>query len=467
MKDSTMRGKAKWLHSVGLAAALPLAAGCAQILSLHDRADRPGTDGGTMTGAGGNADGGSDAPVSVVTEGQCGMLKHPSAACAACMDQSCCDEASACAGDAACQESVDCLVTCTDATCRARCAEFYTHPETLIKLRTCRVAHCAAECGSSCGEFASSIPGCQDCEETNCCAQGVECAQNLKCALLAECHNQCAGSTDCPSNCDKQYPEGTADYQAYSHCSDGCNASSCRSGQDWACLDRSMPWPRPAGAGMITFSLSAVDFIDENPFVGSTVKACSKFDLNCDMPLSTGTTDPSGTVTLTVPQGASGFDGYLDITGGLNNGDSIFPAIWYPRPFVVADGWRGKVTFVSNGQFMLLGLATSTTIDPKYGHFAANATDCSFSPAAGVSFAVDTMDDKTKSFYFVGGVPLTTATMTDASAGGGFVNLPTQDTAKLVLVTATSSIAGGRTMGKQSFVIRPGRFTYSSFPPVP
>jgi len=453
------------------AAALVLgAAGCVQILGLHERPDAPdagngaGGQGGTMTSDAGSGTDAQEAGFGLLAPGHCGSLRHPSASCAACVDEMCCTEATACAGDAACQEAADCFAGCADATCRARCATFYTRPDSLFALSACRVANCGAQCGSTCGELSSSIPGCQACREAACCTEGAACGKNPNCGRRDLCQVNCAESTSCPTDCDTQIPEGVADYSAWQHCIDAC-ASACPSGQDWACLDQGTPWPRPKTTASIRFSITIVDFLAEKPFAGADVKACDKFDFTCANPFVVTTTDEKGIVTVTVPGGSAGFDGYLDISGGMNaSGSPIFPALWYPRPSVIANGWRGKFTFVSREEFTLLGAATGTTIDPLLGHFATNASDCSFTPAAGVAFTADPVVDQTKGFYFVEGVPVTNVTMTDPSAGGGFVNLPA---GRLVTITATSGAAGGRSMGHASFVIRAGTFTTTSFPPAP
>jgi hypothetical protein len=436
---------------IAAGAMLLLLAGCVQILTLHERTEA--------------VDGGSSASVGPPTvTGQCGMLRHPSESCAACMDQSCCAEARNCSTDLACQEASDCLVSCTDAACRARCGVFYSLPDSLVDLRSCRIRECATACGSSCGEFATSVSACQACRQANCCSQGSTCASNKGCAALDLCRSTCLSST-CSTDCEAKHPEGIGDFSAWFACTDQC-ASSCQPGQSWECLDRPIIWPKPKGAGNITFSVTFVDFASERPFVGTLVKACAKLDFPCAAPHSQATTDIDGIVTLRVPVGLVGFDGYLDIRGGKidGTGSTSFPALLYPLPFIIADGWRGRNQILSEEEFAGFAVATGTTLDPTRGHFAANAADCAFGPAAGVSFLVDSADQRTQSFYLVGGVPGTTALATDQSAIGGFINLP----AKLALVRAFSAPANGKSMGSITFIVRAGALTTtSSFPPVP
>jgi hypothetical protein len=240
-----------------------------------------------------------------------------------------------------------------------------------------------------------------------------------------------------------------------------CTAS-CQGG-GWQCLDNPFPWPAPQTIEKVTFSVTIVDLLSGNPYAGVMVKACDKTDLPCTSPYDHSTTDASGLVSLTVPVGTVGFDGYLDMTGGDNgSGSTIFPALWYPIPYVISGGWRGRSQFVSTNDFPLLAAATGAAIDPTRGHFAADADNCNFLAPSGVSFTADTADGATKTFYYVGGVPSTSATQTEGpTAIGGFVNLP----ARLVLIKGFASGAGGREIAERTFAIRAGSFTVSTFPP--
>jgi hypothetical protein len=279
----------------------------------------------------------------------------------------------------------------------------------------------------------------------------------------------CFTATSCPTDCQNQNTLGKSDYQAWFNCTSQCT-SACPGGQNWACLDNPIVWPKPPAVGSITFSVTFVTFTSEQPFVGETVKACDKLDYTCANPIQSMTADSDGLVTLTVPAGLSGFDGYLDVSGGkvAGNGATLFPAIWYPVPFVVADGWRGRTQLPSTDEVALLTAATGTTADPTRAQVAMNAVDCNFGPAAGVSFIADSADQATVAYYLVGGVPVITATKTDQSGIGAFLNLPTVAPARLSVIRAVSGEAGGKNMGSLTFILRPGTLTTSStFPPMP
>jgi hypothetical protein len=253
-------------------------------------------------------------------------------------------------------------------------------------------------------------------------------------------------------------------------------ANSCAPGKGWQCLDTPIPWPKPTNLGNFTFAVTIVDLLSEYPFDGATVKACKQLDLQCTDPLDQSVTDKDGLVSLTVPAGSVGFNGYLEITGGDNHTDTntppkprpIFPALYYPVPPIVAPGWRGRLQFVSESDLPILAVFTTVQIDPMRGHFAANAVDCNFSGTGGVSLSADTVeahpeDMKTKTFYFIQGQPTIGATETDGLTPiGGFVNLLPNST----LVTATTTVGGTKKkVASVTYNIRAGWFTTSSFPP--
>ncbi|MBV9946300.1 MAG: hypothetical protein JOZ69_05595 [Myxococcales bacterium] len=135
---------------------------------------------------------------------------------------------------------------------------------------------------------------------------------------------------------------------------------------------------------------------------------------------------------------------------------------------MIADGWRGRTQLLSVDEFPILVSASGTTLDPTRGHFGANALDCNFGPAAGVSFSADAADVMTRAYYLVHGVPAATPTATDQSGIGGFINLPANGPARLVTVRATSGAAGAKSMGSLTVIVRPATVTaMSTFPPLP
>lgn len=433
---------------------------CKQILGLHERTE--------------DVDAGSQVVASNPVAGSCGPITHPSQACANCMDRNCCDEATACEQDPACKLEVDCLLPCgDDGACRARCTQFFNRGEALIRVSACRERSCSAECGLSCGGFGYAVPGCDTCVQSSCCDLAKACARNDDCQRLDLCLNNClAGSNTCPGDCDSQFSAGSADHGPWVDCVQNTCHAACETGKAWQCLDAPVPWPIPKSVGDFTFSVTVVDLLSENPYVGATVRACKQLDLQCDVPIDQSVTDSTGLVSLKVPVGSVGFNGYLEVTGGDNGtgmgaDSAVFPALYYPVPPIIAPGWRGRLQFVSAGDLPILAAFTTVDVDPARGHFATNAVDCNFTNAGGVSFTADSQlanpdDPKLKGFYFVNGIPNIHATATDPLTSiGGFVNLPANST----LITATVA-ATGKNLGQLSYNIRAGWFTVSSFPPV-
>jgi hypothetical protein len=442
-------------RDVGLAVAvffLTAMPGCKQILGLQDRVEVDQDAGATVV-----------KPVN----GQCGGLRHINAACAACMDTNCCAEAEACHGSEECDPAFDCSTTCgDDGACRARCNSFFARPASLVNINLCREQNCHAECGVECGGFAYQAPNCSSCIKQTCCSESVQCAASGDCVNLDLCRANCiSGSSSCPGECEITFSGGVALHQAFSDCvqNDRCS-EACLPGRNWTCLDARPPWLKPKSAGNITFSLTIVDIVGEAPFAHATVKACGRLDRDCSKPIFASTTDETGFVSLTVPAGSIGFDGYVDMSGG--DGSPIFPAIWYPSPNIISSGWRGRIQFVSEDSFKLLASLTTAKIDPMRGHFAANAQDCNFASAPGVTFETDKTDDATTVFYFVGSTPKTNAHETDALTGiGGYINLPADG---LTLVTARIRINDeDKVIGSNTYIIRPGTFTTTSIPPTP
>jgi hypothetical protein len=441
--------------------------GCKQILGLHERtAELSGDDGGEV-----DAGGTPEAAPPMITVGTNVPLRYPSPECAACMDAKCVTEAQACHSDSSCDPQFDCLLDCgDDGGCRSRCATFFTRTEGVVGITSCREKNCSVECATNCGSLNYSASGCDKCVHGMCCQAAINCAKNPECQRLDICRSSClAASTTCPPECEAQHPNGADDFAKWNDCTQNLCAQACVSGNSWSCLDSTIVWPKPRTLGKIKFSVTIVDLLLEVPYAHVSAKACARNDPLCSFPIDTATADENGLVELTVPPGAKGFDGYLDLTGGDSSGGDggnpspIFPAMWYPSPPVLGEGWRGRRQFPSEQEIPLLAGFVGTTIDPMHGHFAANASDCNFSAAPGVTFATSLSDKGTASFYFLNGNPDMSAHATDGvSAIGGFVNLPPGFAA----ITGDST-AAGKPLGQVQFTIRAGTFTTGSFAPQP
>jgi hypothetical protein len=172
-----------------------------------------------------------------------------------------------------------------------------------------------------------------------------------------------------------------------------------------------------APSGTYTFQL--VD-INQKPFVGSTVTVCAKGDVDCAAPLTSGMTDDQGVLTLVIPLGATGFDGFVEVTGGGVKSTLVF----FSTPLTAASP-PASALFVLGAQTVnSLAALMGVTPDPARGIAGVQVNDCDRNPAAGAQVTVDTADADTKSTYFANGLPNKNATATDASGLAGFVNVP-------------------------------------------
>jgi len=228
-------------------------------------------------------------------------------------------------------------------------------------------------------------------------------------------------------------------------------------GSPLGCLGSVKAPPTPP-AGNVAITMSFFDEVSPTTTLsGITVQACAKLDVNCANPLTAVvTSDAQGDATLQV---AAGFDGYFQI-----NGPTTVPALWYFSPLPVADE-RIALGLLAPSSFQSIAEAVGATIDPDAGHAINFALDCTATYGtftSGMSFGADKTTSETRAFYFVNGLPSTTATATDTSGIGGFANLPPG----VVTVTATLAKTSVRS-GSVSILIRPGVITYSPIAPSP
>ncbi len=226
---------------------------------------------------------------------------------------------------------------------------------------------------------------------------------------------------------------------------------------DWSCLG-SVIWGTPTLASLDILG-TALDYVTGAPVAGATARACARTDAACATPLDEGTTDAAGQVTLTVPLGTTGFDGYFEVsmTGYVTT------LRYTVEPITEMPPESGRmVQIVDLGTFALLAASLGVTPDPARGHLVINALDCTPFYAAGVSLAVDTADSGSTRIYMVGGLPSTTATETDASGAAGFVNLPTGPAS-----VSTTLVSTSEAIGSTDIDIRAGAICIFAITPTP
>jgi hypothetical protein len=435
--------------SACVAAVLAVVA-CRQLVGIEDQPPGP------ATADGGSGEAASEAAVA------CGGFPWRTEACSTCVESACCPEATTCGGTPSCISAFDCLARCAgnDDSCRSACLPPAPDDATLA-LAVCQSKSCAPACGLTCGGFfgfTRGTPGpCTSCLAAKTCPAATECAQSKDCLEVQFCGAACLPlDRVCVLNCEFGAPLDPS-FDAGLGLAAGRNdcATACGLGTTWSCLGHAV-WPVPA-ATTISFQVQVVDGSTFDPLAAAQVSACPALDQNCSTPLSTGTTDSNGLVTLTsstVP-----FSGYVQI---------VAPGYWtdlfYIYPYLTESTVPGLAlndTIYSTGQMAQIAAQAHVTLDPSLGIIAADPNDCTASPAAGVSFSGLGLGDAAAPYYFVGSTPTPLATATSLpDSAGGFYNVAPG------LVTLSAS-ENGTTIDTVAVYVRGSALTQLQLVPTP
>jgi hypothetical protein len=226
----------------------------------------------------------------------------------------------------------------------------------------------------------------------------------------------------------------------------------------WRCLDAPSAPVLPSAA-TATVRFQACDFISNCtlPISGLHARVCDKLDVGCLSPRQPNIVDQGGQIEFTVPTGARGFDGYLEVTPSLAPcydrsvfGDAATgllcelapecnqaaptdacnvpiysPALWFFNPPVVADVETPfPLELYPSASLPLVLDAAGGSLAPETGSVFMSVVDCDGKPASGVSLQIAEHADVADALYFESGVLSNTATETDASGLGGFIGVP-------------------------------------------
>ena len=191
------------------------------------------------------------------------------------------------------------------------------------------------------------------------------------------------------------------------------------------------------------------------------VKQCKRTDVDCTTPVDTQTTDSMGKATFAaVPVGAKGFEDYFEL-----NEASYQPTLGFDIASSALQATPGAsfgLLMISKQTWTLLTGVVGATPDPARGHVAFLAETCKGNRASGVAVTADAADAMSTLAYIVGALPSKTATETDASGVGAFVNVvpgPVTLGGKLV--------SSGATIGTNSVFTRAGYVTLTNVIPTP
>ncbi|MCC6649329.1 MAG: hypothetical protein IT374_27630, partial [Polyangiaceae bacterium] len=260
----------------------------------------------------------------------------------------------------------------------------------------------------------STTDECSACVETSCCAEGTACGAVADCAPYRSCIGPCATQA-CADACASMYPAGPTPSGAFTSCRNTKCAKPC---QDFSCLGSVGP-ATPTSA-VTSLVVAPTDFQTGKPLVGAVIKQCKRADTTCATPVDTQTTDANGSATFAaVPDGAAGYEDYFEITHA-----SYLPTLVFDIASSAFEGTKFDPQVISTQTWTLLTGVVSVTPDSTRGHVAFLAATCKGARAVGVSVSADAADAMTTRVYIAGALPSKSATETDASGAGAFVNLP-------------------------------------------
>ncbi len=228
---------------------------------------------------------------------------------------------------------------------------------------------------------------------------------------------------------------------------------------DWSCLGHvTLP---DAGGGTVRLKVPYVDLLSGSPIPGLRVQACLRLDPTCERPLTdAGFTNDAGLATLSVPAGYNGFV--------LSTWDASLPSLVYIDPPVARSTTEPPEYLISKDTISILASAvgdvdgSAVVVEPQDGILFLGAYDCRGAPAAGVHFSLAPHAPSALPIYIVGSLPSLTATATDPSGNGAYVNVPVGS----VTITATLA-ATGQTIASVTGFSEASRISLFSLLPEP
>jgi hypothetical protein len=215
----------------------------------------------------------------------------------------------------------------------------------------------------------------------------------------------------------------------------------------WECLDDEPP--APEGPGPFAVRMSFRDLFAMRTLSGVAVSVCSKLDVACSEPLSVATSDASGSASLSV---SSGFSGYVSL-----DSVDIVPTRYFFSPPIRRDQEVPPLTLSS--PTARNGILQQLDASPELGDVLVSVLDCQGLPVQGVTFSIAPAAAGTRQYYLVNGLPNRNADATDATGYGGFVNLASGTW------SVSAVLANGRSLPPLSVVVQEGSVAWARFIP--
>lgn len=172
-----------------------------------------------------------------------------------------------------------------------------------------------------------------------------------------------------------------------------------------------------------TTKVVVVDAVTQKPVADASAKLCAKLDPVCATPLKTLTLAADGSAQVTI---ASNANNYI-----LVESPAYLPALYFID--TGGGGAVANVSLISPAVQDSLNQTLGVTADPTAGSINMGMSDCTHERAKGVHFDMDPLGKATP-YYAISAALSPTATETDVSGNGGFIN------AKAGVVTLTATL---------------------------
>jgi hypothetical protein len=231
-----------------------------------------------------------------------------------------------------------------------------------------------------------------------------------------------------------------------------CLMSVCRPDPAWSCLG-AVTWPVPE-PHKVTLSMTVRDLVTEAAAPDVSARLCHKLDVDCKDPVASDLrSDQDGVITAEVD---AGFDGYVEVAA-----PGYMPGLYFFYPPVQEGRMLTGLPLIRPAVLTGLAVASGQQVVPERGHVLLAAYNCQGQNAAGVRLTTEQGDNQTSGFYVVDKLPSITATATDSSGQGGFIDLPPGT------VNVSGALSDDRQVAYLSVLVRAGQITFTSLVPSP
>jgi hypothetical protein len=222
-----------------------------------------------------------------------------------------------------------------------------------------------------------------------------------------------------------------------------CSKSICEADPTWSCLTEKF---QETPTDTVIVELKTVDLLKKTPIPGVRLTLCAKMDATCQSPIGpTYQSNQDGSLKVEMPKG---FEGYFQ-----TEGEGLYPMLFFP-PSTRKERPPGELPMVAANFVGTMFSGVGGPIAADRTVVMTTALNCLAKPTPGIILSAEPVDDRTVGYFIQGGLPSRTASTTDESGAGGFVNIKPGN------ATITSTMAAtNQKIGTIAVQTRPGYIT--------